>query len=135
MYTFSCMFVDFSFYKAQLHAGYFLQKKSLHAHLVLAFVFFSKLCCVVNAFWKCYFICFWRALHPQCKFATSYFLFWMPCYLCKQRITVLGFRLTARFSLREFCWKCWGIKGIRFGTGYVILLCGQYICSSCTDPN
>ena len=30
---------------------------------------------------------FWsRAFHPQ--FATSYFLFWMPCYCCKQRITV-----------------------------------------------
>ena len=35
------------------------------------------------------FICFWsRTLHPQ--FATSYFLSWMPCYRCKQRITVFG---------------------------------------------
>ena len=36
------------------------------------------------------FICFFwsRAFHPQ--FATSYFLFWMPCYCFKQRITVFG---------------------------------------------
>jgi hypothetical protein len=35
------------------------------------------------------FICFRsRALHPQ--FASSYFLSWMPCYCCKQSITVFG---------------------------------------------
>ena len=40
------------------------------------------------------FICFWSlesrtsSTHPQ--FATAYFLSWMPCYRCKQRITIIG---------------------------------------------
>jgi len=45
---------------------------------------------------------FWsRAFHPQ--FATSYFLFWMPCYRCKQRITVFwASGLQQHFNWRNF---------------------------------
>ena len=58
------MFVDFSSGKEQSHAGYFLQEKKKKVRMVT------------------------QIFHPQ--FATSYFLFWMPCYRCKQRITVFG---------------------------------------------
>ena len=48
-------------------------------------------------FTECYFLCSCFNLflesrtsstHPQ--FATAYFLSWMPCYRCKQRITIIG---------------------------------------------
>jgi hypothetical protein len=66
----------------------------MHSQLVLA-LFFSQSFAVTFMLFKNVifsartFICFWsRTLHPQ--FATSYFLSWMPCYRCKQRITILG---------------------------------------------
>ena len=48
-----------------------------------------RLCFLKNAIFssRAFIFFFWSsAFHPQ--FATSYFLFWMPCYRCKQRITV-----------------------------------------------
>jgi len=104
------MFVDLSSGKAQKHAGYFIQKKKVHIATQIfrpcryIFKAFSS-CLSIRSFLKvllwrlCFskkdifsapaFICFWsRALHPQ--FATAYFLSWMPCYRCKQRITIIG---------------------------------------------
>ena len=66
--------------------------------LLWRFMLFEK----CHFFLSCFHLFFWsRAFHPQ--FATSYFLFWMPCYRCKQRITVFwASGLQQHFNGRDF---------------------------------
>ena len=61
---------------------------------VLASVFFSKFCCDVYAFHKMlFFLLLLSSVSGVAHFihaSTAYFLSWMPCYRCKQRITIIG---------------------------------------------
>ena len=70
----------------------------MHSHLSICF-FFQSIAVTFKLFETCYFFCLslsfhlflesrTSSTHPQ--FATAYFLSWMPCYHCKQRITIFG---------------------------------------------
>ena len=70
-----------------------------HSHLVWASVLFSKFCCDVYAFQKkVSFLLLlspvsgvWsRALHPRIHSLPLLIFCPMPCYRCKQRITIIG---------------------------------------------
>ena len=78
-------------------------------------------------FKKRYFFCFCFHLflesrtsstHPQ--FATAYFLSWMPCYRCKQRITIIGLQTYSNILIEGIL-----LKMLRNKSDFI--LCGQYI--------
>jgi len=64
-------------------------------------------------FTKCYFFCSCfhlflesRTSSTNPQFATSYFLSWMPCYCCKQRMTVFGLQTYSKISKRLSDFSC-----------------------------
>ena len=95
-------------------------------------VLLQCLCFLKNVIFSAYaFICFWScAFHPQ--FATFFFVLDALLSLQTKDNRFLGFRLTATFQLKGFCWIFWGIKRNKIWNRlsdffFFFFFCGEYI--------